>query len=280
MAERLIRVGVATAATIGLVVAGSARAEPPASVAQEAVEIEVISYNTWGLPFPFSPGSRRGRLRGASGFLAHQRADIVGLQELFGRSRSLLEPGDYRVATSEEIETGLAVLSTLPMEAEDPEVFSPERQHDILTRKGFVHATVTLPNGVDLQVFVTHLDAGPAYERRLRAAHRLLEAVAAVEGPAIVLGDFNLGDDPRDRSIEASFAEAGWRDAGADGGATHRLFDERFDRIYLKHGDTWCVSALDYAVLSEDQGVDRGWSDHRPVWARVGVAGCEDADGG
>lgn len=258
-----------------LLVAGPASAVPPAAALAEPVELEVISYNTWGLPFPFSPGSRRGRIGGASGWLTQHQAEIVGLQELFGRSRGFMEPGDYGAASSDGVKTGLAVLSTLPMEAEEPVLFTPERQRDILTRKGFVHVTVTLPNGVSLQVFVTHLEAGRAFEGRQQAARSLLEAVEGVEGPTIVLGDFNLSDDARDTSIEASFAEAGWQDAGAGGGPTHRLFDDRFDRIYLKHGDTWCVSALDYAVLGEDQGVDKGWSDHRPVWARVGVASCE-----
>jgi endonuclease/exonuclease/phosphatase family metal-dependent hydrolase len=258
----------------GLTASGVAQADPPEPPPVPPLEIEVISFNTWGLPFPFSRGRRRGRLAETSGFLAQHQADIVGLQELFGRSRAYLEPGDYGVLAGEDLQTGLAVMSGWPVELRQQALFAPERQRDILTRKGFMHATVTLPNGVDLQVFVTHFDAGLAYERRQRAAVQLLEAVDQAGGPTIVLGDFNLSDDTRDTSTEARFAEAGWRDAGSEGGPTHRLFDERFDRIYLRDGDTWCVSTQDYAVLDEDHGADKGWSDHRPVWARVNVAGC------
>ncbi len=266
MAERLSRLA-AVAVGLGLW-SGVARAEAP-------VELEVISYNTWGVPFPFSRGARRGRLSGASGWLAQHRAEVVGLQEVFGRSRSFLEPGDgTTLLADDQVETGLAVLSTLPIQPRGQELFAPERRGDVMTRKGFVHAAVTLDNGVELEVFVTHMEAGLAYERRQRAARRLLAAVDAADGPVVVLGDFNLSEDPRDLDIERRFAEAGWRDAGADGGPTHRIFDERFDRIYLKHGETWCVSASEYAVLGDAHGVDAAWSDHRPVWARLEIERC------
>jgi endonuclease/exonuclease/phosphatase family metal-dependent hydrolase len=248
------------------------RAAPPV----DPVEIEVISYNTWAVPFPFSPGGRRDRLAGASAWMAQHDAEIVGLQELFGRSRGYLDPGaGTTLLADSDVETGLALLSALPVQERSRELFAPERQVDILTRKGFIHATVTLDNGVELAVFVTHLEAGLAFERRQRAARRLLQAVAAAEGPAVVLGDFNLSEDQRDRDIEQRFAQAGWRDAGAEGDPTHRLFDERFDRIYLVNGPSWCTTATDFAVLGEAQGVDERWSDHRPVWARLRIERCE-----
>ncbi len=256
--------------------AGPARADEAVSAEPiEAVEIELLSYNTWGVPFPFSRGRRRARLEGTSTFLEQHGADIVGLQELFGRSRELLDPGGQQLIATDEPETGLALLSAFPTTLEREVVFAPERERDVLTRKGFLHASVTLPGAVPLQVFVTHLEAGLARERRERAARRLLEAVEATEGPAVILGDFNLSDAESDRKAAASFLEAGWKDLGEGTGPTHRFLDHRYDRIYLRDGDTWCISPLAQAVLGPGDGASKGLSDHWPVWARVSVEPCD-----
>jgi endonuclease/exonuclease/phosphatase family metal-dependent hydrolase len=242
--------------------------------APEPVTIDVLSFNTWGVPFPFSRGGRRGRLGGASAFLSARPADIVGLQELHGRSRDLLDHGPYAEVDEGDLQTGLALLSTLPMERRDAALFAPERPRDILTRKGYLHAVAALPNGVELQVFATHLEAGLAYERRQRAAQRLMDAVASTEGPAVVLGDFNLSGAERDLAVEQGFTQAGWRDVGADSGPTHRLLDQRLDRVYLRDGQDWCISPQTFQVLGDEHGAQRSWSDHHPVRARLMVEPC------
>jgi endonuclease/exonuclease/phosphatase family metal-dependent hydrolase len=254
---------------------------PPGEVAppEPGVTVEVMSFNTWGLPFPFSPGARRSRLAEASAFFGEQHADIVGLQELLGRSRSLIDHGPYTALTGGALETGLALLSTLPLEHRQERLFAPERRWDPLTHKGYLHGQTTLSNGVQLQVFVTHLEAGLAFERRQRAARRLAEAVEVSEGPAVVMGDFNLGGAARDRAIEQEFSQLGWVDAGHGAGPTHRLLDQRLDRIYLKDGADWCLSSRDFTVLGPAQGADERWSDHRPVRATLMVEPCDASPG-
>jgi endonuclease/exonuclease/phosphatase family metal-dependent hydrolase len=85
--------------------------------------------------------------------------------------------------------------------------------NDCLGNKGFLMARLALPNGAELDVWNTHLDAGRSEEDHAARVAQLDRLAAAIEhhsaGRALLVGgDFNLEwDDPRDRALLESFCD-------------------------------------------------------------------------
>ncbi len=254
----------------------AARAAPPEAPAEAGLELAVVTVNTWGIPFPFSPGHRRARLDRLGRLLDAVGADVVGFQELWGRARRVVPEG-WRVLPDDDRRTGLGLMSRYPARVDAVVRYEPERRHDAYTRKGYLAATVDLaPAGPELRVFVTHLQAWGATERRAAEVDQLLAAVAAADGPALVLGDFNLSEEPADRATADRLAEAGLRDVAPEGEPTH-ISGHRFDRIFLRDGGGWCLEAEDVEVLDPHRFHLRRLSDHDAVRARLRLAPCGGA---
>jgi endonuclease/exonuclease/phosphatase family metal-dependent hydrolase len=102
----------------------------------------------------------------------------------------------------------------------------------------------------------------------------LLDWVAESEGPAILLGDFNLA--PGEEATERALAEAGARDVLAEFGVlagTYPGDGHRYDRIFVVDGPTHRWEVEDAAVVVYDDDpttvAPPRLSDHFPIRARL-----------
>src|SRR5262249_56802675 len=129
---------------------------------------------------------------------------------------------------------GLALLSLHPIRNVRAALVPSAADHAVL-----LLATLDL-DGRALEVAVTHLGGPDAYRRR--QAEVLAEALGAVEGPLLVLGDFNA--DGASRELAAIRAGARLDDVAVDG----------IDRVLYR------ALAARPAQVPDTGGV----SDHRP----------------
>jgi len=240
-------------------------------------EIDILCANLWGLAWPLSK-DRSERLKAAPEALNFADYDFVGLQEVWRGAYKHLE-GDVRLPDV-QVDSGLAVTGKLATDAPIAlHTFEASVGVERFKRKGVLVMQLDVPDFGPVWAFVTHLQAGQSYgEIREAQARELLELVAAAPGPALILGDFNLHEgDPADDVVAALFAEAGLRDAALVAGSdepTYRADNpyiwapaggERFDRVYLKDGDSAALTLLEVEVLDYEQAL----SDHQPVRVKV-----------
>lgn len=157
---------------------------------------------------------------------------------------------------------GLAVLSRFPI---------VESRNFALTRlsslggdpeprlmPGFAFAAVDV-EGTRLNVFNTHLDYRGDPSIRRTQVREMMAIVTGVEGPAVVLGDFNAPPDAGElRPLYEAFRDA-WTAAGLIGGETFPAGDpvRRIDGILVTSG----VEVDSAGVVGSTA------SDHLPVWA-------------
>lgn len=242
----------------------AARAEPCAA----APAVEVATLNTWGLPYPLST-HRHQRFDRIRRYL-DGGPDIIALQEVWSGSLRLLSH-HVRVADDGAGDSGLAVVtphaSTRPVLRPFRDASGPDR----LKAKGVLTTRVDLPDGDPTWVVVTHLQAGRgdrASAVRNSQIRELIDTVAGLVGPALVMGDFNLYDDlPTDLDSVERLRGAGLRDAAELADATAPTYAgqaARLDRIYLRDGAGTALGATRVEV-------PRGpvLSDHAPVEATV-----------
>ncbi len=146
---------------------------------------------------------------------------------------------------------------------------------DCLAEKGFSFARMLLANGVEVDVYNLHVEAGGCDEDLIarEAGIRLLIAYAAEksEGRAIIMaGDFNLHvvRDPEDGVLYNELIDGlNLRDAcwEVDCG------DERIDRLLVRSSDTLNLEILSWAVPPEFVTQDNeDLSDHKPVAVEIG----------
>lgn len=244
-------------------------------------ELDLLTVNLWGLPWPFAR-ERLQRKRRLAAHLAERAYDLVGIQELWWPWRRAFEAPALRVPRTRR-DSGLALAGRLTAR-EDVHVahFRHHRGPDWLKRKGVLWAEVETADGSVLRVGVTHLQA----ERRHAGVrtHQVDEIVARVEaerGPVVLMGDFNLHADSDEdcRSAERLHA-AGLLDAALALGLDEPTYGvvspyergggrgERFDRVYLRDGAHAALRPLDTEVLDIEGGAV---SDHHPVRVRVRI---------
>ena len=267
----------ALALAAALASTGASGAEP--ALRADSVGIDVATFNTWGLPFPIAWRPRERRFPGIRRWLGDGGLDIVGLQEVWTGARHLL---DLRGVTVHEQhgDSGLALYTphTVTRRAELVR-FTSARGVDRLKAKGVLVAGVDVPDVGEVTVLVTHLQAGVgARNAAVRSAQidQLLGLLDADDGPAIVMGDFNLyGADAIDTESEAKLIAAGLVDAaiGADAGHTHQYEAERFDRVFVRGGTE---STMEAATAIVDRSAS-SLSDHLPVLARLRLLKRVDA---
>ena len=180
-------------------------------------------------------GEDRPDLGRTAAAIAALRADVIGLQEVdvdYG-PRSGFEDQAARLAEL----LGLQMCFGAAIDRPGPDVAGARQQYGLalLTRheivahamhplpghpalgplrepRGLLSTTVHLAGKDPLHVLVTHLDHE---DRRHRTAQvlRILEHTAALEGPAVLLGDLNA--DPASAEL-APLSASGWRETAAD----------------------------------------------------------------
>lgn len=262
-----------------------------ASAAAEPVELRALTYNIHGLPSWIARDDPPARI---PQLLAKARDyDVALLQEDFAHQDVVDAHRDHPHAWRGNgawlpllgSGSGLTILSAHPAVGEP--VATPYgvchgwlgAANDCLAHKGFLHVRLRLPDGSELDVWNTHLDAGRSdADRAARAAQlALLEAAIAERsrGRAVLAGgDFNLEwDDREDRALLEGFAarlglavaartpEGAWR--------------SRLDYLLVRSEGAACIAAHE---PGEDAGfVDalaRPLSDHPAIRARLRLARC------
>lgn len=236
----------------------------PAASARGRVRLRVISYNIHvGIGM-----DKRLDLARIAAVIRRSRADIVGLQEVdrgverTGRVDEIRELArltgmDYAFAHNLDYQGGqygVAVLSRFPILSIDHRRYANRRERE---RRGFIRVEVEV-HGRRLNFVTTHLDYQFADGREFETA-QLLDALADVRGPVIVVGDFN--EEPRGGAY-AMMLRSGFKDAWTQEpspGPTYPA-DKPAKRIdYVFHrglGDKVRASAAVPDTLA---------SDHRPL---------------
>jgi endonuclease/exonuclease/phosphatase family metal-dependent hydrolase len=277
-------------ATVSVAASPAARAEPA------SVELRVVTYNTHGLPSWIAGDEPERRFPEIARRL--QGYDVALLQEDFAYHEPLraglpgfvLERGNesrFRGSLFCALAcdgSGLTFATRLPrsalVELDSVAYLACSGwvggANDCLATKGFQHARLLLPGGLELHLVNTHLDAGRAPADRaarrtqLERLRRRLERTAA--GAALVLGgDLNLdAADPRDAALRDEFARAlGLADTGAapaPGGPWRRL-----DYLYRRDGAAVLVQVLEAGEAREFSDGARPLSDHPALSVRLRV---------
>jgi endonuclease/exonuclease/phosphatase family metal-dependent hydrolase len=195
-----------------------------AADARVPVEIRVLTYNIHGLPGWIARDDPPARipliLERAAGY------DVVLLQEDFAYHDVVLanrkHPHVFRgnEGWAPLLEgSGLTIFSRFANGAAPiAEAYGVcngylRAANDCLGNKGFLMVRLTLPNGAELDVWNTHLDAGRSdadHAARVAQLDLLARAIEAEgEGRAVLVGgDLNLEwDDARDRALLESFCD-------------------------------------------------------------------------
>ncbi len=138
--------------------------------------------------------------------------------------------------------------------------------------KGFMRVRVRLSDGAEVDVWHTHLDAGPS-EGSTTARGKQLEVFAeaveelSADRAVIIGGDLNLGFyRPQDRELILTFRERlGLRDTGA--GPQLPWWRER-DHIMFRSGSKTTLTVQDAGEALEFVNQNRALSDHPALFAR------------
>jgi endonuclease/exonuclease/phosphatase family metal-dependent hydrolase len=146
---------------------------------------------------------------------------------------------------------------------------------DCWAAKGYVRVSVQTASGARIDVYNTHLEAGPTEESTQVRGKQLEQLAMAIEkqsanNAVIVAGDFNLGYiRPGDRGALAQFRELlGLSDTGA--GPETPFWRERDFILYRSGGDT-ILAVEDSGEALEFTSAGRSLSDHPALFARFDV---------
>ncbi|MDP5276478.1 endonuclease/exonuclease/phosphatase family protein [Chengkuizengella axinellae] len=149
--------------------------------------------------------------------------------------------------------------------------------NDCLTPKGFTFARHELSNGVYVDIYNLHADAGGSNDDKATRKKNFQQVLSKIEqwsdgNAVIVAGDFN--SKYKDEGEVRQFTDAGFFDAWADIKNDGRIPDigetgDRIDKIIYRSGDQLHLSVTDYAVPNSDflDSDGKQLSDHKPVSA-------------
>jgi len=174
----------------------------------------------------------------------------------------------------------VAIASRLPVVASAQIAYSTARGSDALAAKGVLHARLwrggDAPQGDQLDLFVTHLQANHADIRRQQVAElaAFIRERSDPALPAILLGDLNIDGSAAARSdpraeyhhMLRELAALGFRDPGQALGGTDSWQRRRIDYMLLRSGQ------LGVADLRTEQFNDlqvRALSDHAALTAEL-----------
>jgi vancomycin resistance protein VanJ len=217
--------------------------------------------------------------------IAAEDPDVAALQELTPEAtevlvRTLGRRYPYREFRTDPNISGTGLLSRYPIR--DVELFQLAEEGVWNQRALFeapsgpvtvfnVHVPVPRPEWCERPVGPLRLPFRFNVERRRIAVRRLMERIDAVEGPCLVLGDFNMTERSRDyRLVRARLGDA-YRAVGGGFGHTFPVVGS----FPVSLPAPWPVLRLDYVWHSADfrpltAHLGRpGGSDHHPVVVRL-----------
>ena len=211
-----------------------------------------------------------------AGVINAQHPDLVGLQEVDrGVTRtqrideivelSKLTRMDYAFAFNLHYQGGqygVAILSRFPIRATDHRPYQNTREAE---RRGFIRAEVSIDGRV-LNFVTTHLDY-QYDDGRLFEAQQLLNALKDVQGPLVIVGDFN--DIPAGRAYQLMRYQFG--DAWIESRSTDEGFSYPTDKP-AKRIDYIFFRTTDRVRTKRAWIVDTQASDHVPVVADLEIS--------
>ena len=208
-----------------------------------------------------------------------QTPDLVGLQEVdrgVERTQRIDEIAELAKLTKMNYDFafnlryqggqyGVAILSRFPIRSMDHRLYQNLREAE---RRGFIRGEISLA-GVTVNFVTTHLDY-QFDDGRLFEAQQLLTALKDVQGPLIVVGDFNDVPSGNAYKLMREFFTDAWSEAHqTDEGFSYPadkpakridyIFSRSTDRLRVKR--TWIVNTLA--------------SDHVPVVADLEIEGSK-----
>lgn len=267
----------------------SALCLPAAAGAAEKHTLKLLSYNVSGLPVvgtfqgtAFSGGNRKSAAIGT--FLNKLDCDIIGVQEDFNYHKGLAEQMTafpYQTLTSGGVPAGdgLNLFAKRPIYNVSRSAWNNcygviSGSADRLAQKGFVYTVAEIAEGVYIDLYVVHADAGVDFKSvRARADNfrQLAEHIQArTQDRAIVaLGDFNfryarnLEDDIYQNLIVPTGLQDMWvelHNGGnyeyGDGSDWNPKAADSVDRILYKSGGgvEFTPQDFDFLVLTDESG--------------------------
>ena len=270
---------------LALPVLGCRDASPSTDVVVPTGELTVLTYNVAGLPQGISSSDPERNIPQISPLL--NGFDLVLVQEDFWYHQELVaqvqHPHRSEPWTDDPAQDGMGDglnrFSQLAFgELERVPWYSChgrlECASDCLATKGWSYARHTLDEGVEVDVYNLHKEAGSCpedVEIRANAAEHLVEAIAArSEGRAVIVaGDFNLKvDRPGDGdSLRRIVEGAGLTDACE----AVACGDQRIDMIMVRGSDDLELEVLSWWLPEEfvDAETGEALSDHLPVAASL-----------
>jgi len=283
--------------------AGS-QADTDWSLNADPAYLSLLTYNVAGLPEGLSGGDPKRNTSLISPLL--NPYDVVAVQEDFSYHNDLVSLVDHPYQSSPDTKAqalgdGLNTLSRIPFHTFDRYPWTAcngtlDSGSDCLTPKGFTRARLELGQGLEIDVYDVHMDAGhESGDAQARAKNfaQLGQTIRqySPEIAVLVLGDFNERyRDPGD-AMEKLLAETGltdsWVDfvhqgvlpapdqlaAGCGASDPNDIHCERIDKVLFRSSASVELTLVDYAVegatFTDPNGAQL--SDHRPVSAKFVV---------
>ena len=258
------------------------------SVPVASGEIRIVNYNIWGLPGFITNSEPRVRIPQISPLL--NDFDIALVQEDFSYHDLLIIDAEHPYLSEsnnsgvlpEQIGDGLNRLSRLPF-TDFERVPWPRCNgmfdcgSDCLANKGYTFARHQLAEGVEIDIYNLHNEAGRCAEdfivrgESTDAMFTDMEVRSAGRA-VIVVGDFNLlrGDEPDELLLERWDEE--FIDVCAALGCEEELERGRRERTYLRDGISVHLAPIEH-MLDDSSFYDiegHKLSNHPPQWARIG----------
>jgi endonuclease/exonuclease/phosphatase (EEP) superfamily protein YafD len=188
--------------------------------------IRMMTHNLFGLNYDMQRVAR---------VITEENPDIIALQEYFGEQSGELDPllkakYPYSVRCRGGKRANIALYSRLPFVQVDDHACPNDAYGRI--RSGHIIATFTLKDGTRFTVVTTHLDwPAPKMARQARQFETLRQALARIDTPLVLVGDFN--------STSWSYALRGFAASAGLTRQDHNIFTfpMRFDIAGWR--DTW-----------------------------------------
>jgi endonuclease/exonuclease/phosphatase family metal-dependent hydrolase len=173
-----------------------------------AFDFKVLSWNVFMLPKPIKHSLQNTRTKELPLALKKLPHDLIFMQEAFMKKfrksvKAALKsshPHTYYLPSPSipypVMGSGLFVLSRYPAKLIDRVYFNKCTSADCLAAKGAFMMEVTLPNGEEIQVVNTHLQAmrgnGSIRMKQLGQIHAMLVKNSKPEVPQFLVGDLNI----------------------------------------------------------------------------------------
>ena len=173
----------------------------PRQAVSDTTTVKVMTHNVFGLNYDLQRVNEAIRI---------EDPDIVALQEFFpeqaGLSDLLKDRYPYAVRCQGGKRANLGLFSKFPFREEMTAGECPENAWGA-QRTAHIIAGFTLSNGTSFSLLTTHMDWPYPIERQRDEFAAVAEAANAIEGPLLVVGDFN--STPWSYTMKAFEAETG-----------------------------------------------------------------------